>query len=150
MDCEFPPERDLDPLLVTSDFTALLQETRIKCLSRKRSQGNSLVVQWSSGFHCQGSGLIQGTEIVKSHATRPKKKKKVRNGVRVLYALLLCINSYFLSVVVVVFTFFLICCFERGILKHDRVSVPLLHNSVPPCYIPLYAVDVSLTQSFSS
>lgn len=63
-----------------------------------------MVVQWSSGFHCQGPGLIQGTEILKT-MQQGQKKKKVRNGVRVLYALLLCINSYFLSVVVFIFFF---------------------------------------------
>ena len=78
MDCEFPPERDLDPLLVTSDFTALVQGTKIKCLSRKRSQGNSLVVQWSSGFHCQGLGLNpgHGTEIMKAMKQGKKKKSQ--------------------------------------------------------------------------
>lgn len=33
MDCEFPLGRDLGPLLVTLDFTALLQRARIECLS---------------------------------------------------------------------------------------------------------------------
>lgn len=32
MDCEFPPGRDLGPLFVISDFTTLLEKTRIKRL----------------------------------------------------------------------------------------------------------------------
>ena len=35
-----------------------------------------MVVQWSSGFHCQGPGLIQGTEILKTMQQGQKKKKK--------------------------------------------------------------------------
>ena len=34
-----------------------------------------MVVQWSSGFHCQGPGLIQGTEILKTMQQGQKKKK---------------------------------------------------------------------------